>query len=60
MSLSVKIECLPEPQLLFGCGETGADPRWTMTKAGAVDAAARDINLALVGPAETLHSLGGG
>jgi hypothetical protein len=51
MSLNIKIECLPEPELLFGHGETGPEPRRAMAKAGAVDAAVKDVTLALVGPA---------
>jgi len=47
----IKIECLPEPDLLFGQGETGVDPRRLMAKAGAVDSTpAREIRLGLVGP----------
>lgn len=55
MTLSIKIECLPEPELLFGAGHTGVEPRRAMAKAGAADRGpARQIRIALVGPAEEL------
>ena len=53
MTLSIRIECLPEPDLVFGHGETGVEPRRNMAKGGAVDAiAVKDIRVGLVGPAE--------
>ena len=53
MSLSIKIECLPEPELLFGGGQTGVEPRRVMAKAGASDTApTKEIRIGLVGPAE--------
>jgi hypothetical protein len=56
MSLNVKIECLREPHLLFGGGETGVEPRRIMAKAGAADAvASNEIRIGLVGPAEEVH-----
>jgi hypothetical protein len=56
MSLSIKIECLPEPQLLFGGGETGVEPRRIMAKAGAAHAVVpKEIRIALVGPAEEVQ-----
>ena len=33
-------ECLPEPKLLFGSGETGVEPRRAMAKHGAADKSA--------------------
>ena len=32
MSLNIRIECLPEPKLLFGANETGVEPRRVMAK----------------------------
>jgi hypothetical protein len=53
MTLAIKIECLPEPELLFGRGATGVEPRRTMARASAVDAGAvKDILVGLVGPAD--------
>ena len=37
MSLNIKIECLPEPKLIFGANETGVEPRRVMAKHGAAD-----------------------
>ena len=34
MSLNIQIECLPEPNLLFGDNETGVEPRRVMAKPG--------------------------
>ena len=39
MSAMIKIECLAEPELLFGSGQTGVEPRRVMAKSGAADAA---------------------
>jgi hypothetical protein len=36
--MKVKIECLPEPKLAFGLGNTGLEPRRVLAKAGPVDA----------------------
>lgn len=50
--MEIKIECLPEPDLLFGSGATGVDPRRVMATAGAVDQSVPDeIRIGLVGPA---------
>jgi len=50
MTPTIKIECLREPDLLFGNGETGVEPRRIMAKSGAADsAAAKDIRIGLVG-----------
>ena len=49
MSLNIKIECLREPELIFGAGELGVEPRRIMAKAGAADKpAARKIRIGLV------------
>jgi hypothetical protein len=51
MNATIKIECLAEPELLFGSGQTGVEPRRVMAKAGASDAVfARQIRIGLVGP----------
>ena len=51
MTPRIKIECLPEPELLFGHSKTGIDPRRLMAKAGAVDSGSgREIRIGLVGP----------
>lgn len=56
MTLNIKIECLPEPNLLFGGGETGVEPRRMMARAGAVDTApASEIRMGLVGPAQEVQ-----
>jgi hypothetical protein len=56
MTLNIKIECLPEPALLFGHGETGVEPRRVMARAGAAGtAASTHVRLGLVGPAEELR-----
>jgi hypothetical protein len=56
MTLNIKIECLPEPELLFGGGETGVEPRRVMAKAGAADAVVpKDIRIALVGPEDEVQ-----
>jgi hypothetical protein len=55
MSLTIKIECLREPELLFGHSVTGVEPRRVMTKAGAVDSASgEELSIGLVGPAEDI------
>ncbi|WP_455387566.1 argonaute/piwi family protein [Petrachloros mirabilis] len=51
MTITMKIECLDEPKLIFGAGHTGVEPRRVMTKAGAADAVAeKEIRIGLVGP----------
>jgi hypothetical protein len=56
MNLKIKIECLREPKLLFGRGETGVEPRRIIAKAGAVDSGApKEIRIGLVGPAEEVR-----
>ncbi|MFZ0246021.1 hypothetical protein [Candidatus Binatus sp.] len=51
MNLDIKIECLREPNLLFGGDEPGVEPRRVMAKAGAADSAApKEICIGLVGP----------
>jgi hypothetical protein len=61
MNLDIKIECLREPNLVFGGDETGVEPRRVMAKAGAADSAAhKEIRTGLVGQAKRCNSLGGG
>jgi len=56
MTLNIKIECLPEPELIFGGGETGVEPRRIMTKAGAADiGASMKVCIGLVGPADEVR-----
>jgi hypothetical protein len=56
MTLSIKIECLPEPELLFGGSAHGVEPRRLMAKSGPADSAgARQIRVGLVGPAEVIR-----
>jgi len=52
MNLNLKIECLPEPALLFGLNTTGVEPRRIMAKHGAADKAAglKDLRVGIVGP----------
>ena len=52
MNLNIKIECLPEPELLFGSNEPGVEPRRIMAKHGAADESVpNNIRIGLVGPA---------
>jgi hypothetical protein len=56
MNLDIRIECLREPNLLFGGDEAGVEPRRVMAKAGAVDSAARkEIRIGLVGPTDEVQ-----
>jgi hypothetical protein len=56
MTLSIKIECLREPELLFGAGETGVEPRRLMAEAGAADnGPAGEIRIGLVGPSDEVE-----
>jgi hypothetical protein len=56
MTLKIKIECLREPRLVFGGGETGVEPRRIMAKAGPADAASsKDIRIGLVGPIDEVN-----
>lgn len=51
MSLNIRIECLPEPNLLFGSNEKGVEPRRVMAKHGAADTSApRELRIGIVGP----------
>lgn len=53
--MKVKIECLPEPRLIFGHGQKGIEPRHIMAKAGAADSTTtNEIRIGLVGPPEEL------
>ncbi|MHB8638733.1 MAG: argonaute/piwi family protein [Candidatus Acidiferrales bacterium] len=55
MSLRIKIECLREPDLLFGHNLIGVEPRRMMAKAGAVDSAGgKELSVGLVGPSEDI------
>lgn len=55
MSLSIKIDCLDEPELRFGSGHTGVEPRRVLAKVGTADAVpSREIRIGLVGPAEDI------
>ncbi|HXX18635.1 MAG TPA: hypothetical protein VEJ46_04475 [Candidatus Acidoferrum sp.] len=55
MSLTIKIECLHEPELLFGQHKTGVEPRRDMAKVGAVDnGGGEELSVGLVGPAEDI------
>jgi hypothetical protein len=61
MNLDIKIECLREPNLVFGGDETGVEPRRVMAKAGAADSAAhKEIRIGWSGQAKRCTSLGGG
>lgn len=55
MSLTIKIESLREPDLLFGHGAKGVEPRRVMAKAGAVDLVGGDeLTVGLVGPPDVI------
>ncbi|UCI23013.1 hypothetical protein FJ970_32185 (plasmid) [Mesorhizobium sp. B2-1-8] len=55
MTLKIKIECLPEPELVFGGNKQGVDPRRVMAAAGPVDTASmRDVRTALIGPMDEM------
>jgi hypothetical protein len=50
MSLNIRIEYLPEPELLFGSNEKGVEPRRVMAKHGAADKSApRELRIGIVG-----------
>ncbi len=50
MSLNIRIECLSEPELIFGGGRRGIEPRHQMAKSSPFETIApTDIRLALVG-----------
>jgi hypothetical protein len=56
MNLDIKIECLREPNLLFGGDEAGVEPRRVMAKAGAADSATpKKICIGLVGPTQEVQ-----
>lgn len=56
MTLPIKIECLREPELLFGAATRGVEPRRALAKSGPADVApARQIRIGLVGPAEEVR-----
>lgn len=50
--MNIRIECLPEPKLLFGAEATGVEPRRMMAKFGAADKTSQSvIRVGIVGPA---------
>ncbi len=50
MNLTIQLEVLPEPQLVFASGQLGVDPRVMMARYGAADKSpGKDIRLAIVG-----------
>lgn len=52
MSMNIRIECLPEPKLLFGADEKGVEPRRLMARYGAADKSVpKQLRIAIVGPA---------
>ena len=52
MSLNIRIECLPEPNLLFGSSQKGVEPRRVLARYGAADKSApRELRIGIVGPA---------
>lgn len=56
MTLSIKIECLREPELIFGGGRSGVEPRRLMAKGGAADiGSGKQVRIGLVGPVEDLQ-----
>jgi hypothetical protein len=52
MNLNLRIECLPEPVLMFGAKATGVEPRRMMARYGAADkvCAPKQLRLGIVGP----------
>lgn len=61
--MNIRIDCLPEPALMFGAGKTGFEPRRTLPGAGPVDVGrVQEQRLGLVGRqddvAAALHWLG--
>lgn len=51
MSLNIRIECLPEPKLLFGANATGVEPRRVLAKYGPADKSApKELRIGIVGP----------
>lgn len=56
MTMKIRIECLHEPELVFGASQTGVEPRRIMSKTGAADTgASREIRIGLVGPADEVQ-----
>jgi hypothetical protein len=56
MSANIRIECLQEPELLFGQSVVGVEPRRVLAKAGAVDTASSpQIRIGLVGPVQEVE-----
>jgi hypothetical protein len=61
MNLDIKIECLREPNLVFGGNETGVEPRRVMAKAGAADSTAhKEIRIGWSGQTKRCNSPDGG
>src|SRR5438128_3676113 len=52
MNLNLRIECLPEPTLIFGGNATGVEPRRMMARYGAADkvCAPKELRIGIVGP----------
>lgn len=56
MSLNIRIECLPEPNLLFGANEKGVEPRRVLAKHGAADKSTpKELRLGVVGPSSEVQ-----
>jgi len=57
MNLNLRIECLPEPSLVFGGNATGVEPRRMMARWGAADkvCAPKQLRLGIVGPNADVH-----
>ncbi|HRJ17441.1 MAG TPA: hypothetical protein PLF84_00290 [Bryobacteraceae bacterium] len=52
MTLNIRIDCLPEPKLIFGGNETGVEPRRLMAKYGAADKSTpKELRVGIVGTA---------
>lgn len=56
--MNIKIECLPEPTLLFGANQVGVEPRRMMAKFGAADKGThKELRVGIVGPiADVQHA----
>lgn len=56
MNLGIKIECLREPDLLFGGNIRSVEPRRAMARTGPADATtAKQVRIGLVGPADDVR-----
>jgi hypothetical protein len=55
--MNIRIECLPEPALVFGSGRTGLEPRRTLPGAGPADVGrVQEQRLGLVGREEDVEA----